>query len=464
MQPIVRFAPSPTGFLHIGGARTALFNYLFAKNTGGKFLLRIEDTDKERSTPQAIQAIIEGLDWLGLEFDDDLVMQSQNINRHKEVAYEMLARNQAYWCYTPISELEELRKNSEKEGKVFRFQSPWRDKKEISISQETSELKPVLRLKAKKEGKTVINDLVQGEVSVSNEEIDDLVLLRGDGTPTYMLAVVVDDHDMEISHIIRGDDHLTNAFRQKAIYEAMSWKTPEFAHIPLIHGDNGAKLSKRHGATSVTEYKNLGYLPQTMRNYLLRLGWSCGDLEIISDQKAIELFNLEKIGRSPSRFDFSRLKHLNNHYIRQKLALELFDLCKNFLPKKPNEQEKIRFLRVIEFAKEKVELLIELAQICTIFYDEINYEIKPSDKELIFQKQQILVKIIDSLLDISEWSAVSIKSNFEQFCTQNQLKIRDFGLALRSAITFSSASAGGLFEVIEILGKEEVLRRIRIQI
>jgi len=464
MQPIVRFAPSPTGFLHIGGARTALFNYLFAKNTGGKFLLRIEDTDKERSTPQAIQAIIEGLDWLGLEFDDDLVMQSQNINRHKEVAYEMLARNQAYWCYTPISELEELRKNSEKEGKVFRFQSPWRDKKEISISQETSELKPVLRLKAKKEGKTVINDLVQGEVSVSNEEIDDLVLLRGDGTPTYMLAVVVDDHDMEISHIIRGDDHLTNAFRQKAIYEAMSWKTPEFAHIPLIHGDNGAKLSKRHGATSVTEYKNLGYLPQTMRNYLLRLGWSCGDLEIISDQKAIELFNLEKIGRSPSRFDFSKLKHLNNHYIRQKLALELFDLCKNFLPKKPNEQEKIRFLRVIEFAKEKVELLVELAQICTIFYDEINYEIKPSDKELIFQKQQILVKIIDSLLDISEWSAVSIKSNFEQFCTQNQLKIRDFGLALRSAITFSSASAGGLFEVIEILGKEEVLRRIRIQI
>jgi glutamyl-tRNA synthetase len=309
MKIITRFAPSPTGFLHIGGARTALFNYLFAKNNGGEFLLRVEDTDQKRSTNEAVDAILEGMDWLGLKHDGEIVFQSKNIDRHKQVALELLEKGEAYYCYTSAQELEEMRNEAEKKGEVFKFKSPWRDK---TPSQKT-DVKPVIRIKSPKQGETIINDLVQGEVRVANSELDDLVLLRSDETPTYMLAVVVDDHDMEISHVIRGDDHLTNAFRQKIIFDAMGWKAPEFAHIPLIHGSDGAKMSKRHGATSVMEYKAMGYLPEALRNYLLRLGWSHGNEEIISDAQAIEWFGLDHVGKSPSRFDFAKLDNLNKH-------------------------------------------------------------------------------------------------------------------------------------------------------
>ena len=345
MSVVVRFAPSPTGYLHIGGARTALFNYLFAKNNSGKFLLRIEDTDKERSTTQAIDAILQGLDWLGLKHDGNYILQSKNIARHAEIANQLLEKNQAYLCYTSAEELEEMRQNAEKNGQVFRFKSPWRNK---TLSQSSS-VKPVIRLKAPLEGSTIIEDLVQGKTEVKNNELDDLVLLRSDGSPTYMLAVVVDDHDMEISHIIRGDDHFTNGFRQKIIYQAMGWNIPQFAHIPLIHGADGAKMSKRHGATSVIEYKNLGYVPEALRNYLLRLGWSHGNDEIISDEQAIALFNLTSIGKSPSRFDFAKLNHLNKHYIKNKSNDDLIVLVNDYLKQKTSSENHQKFSKIINF-------------------------------------------------------------------------------------------------------------------
>lgn len=456
MNVTVRFAPSPTGFLHIGGARTALFNYLFAKHHKGKFLLRIEDTDKERSTLQAIEAILQGLDWLGIKADDNVVMQSENINRHQEIAKKMLDQGNAYLCYTSSQELDEQRQFAEKQGKIFRFQSPWRNK---FLSQHSS-VSPVIRIKCPTQGETIIKDLVQGEIRVQNSELDDFVLLRSDGTPTYMLAVVVDDYDMKISHIIRGDDHLTNGFRQKAIYDANNWKVPEFAHIPLIHGADGAKLSKRHGATSVIEYKNLGYLPETLRNYLLRLGWSCGDLEIISDQEAVRLFDIANVGRSPSRFDFAKLNHLNRHYLKQKNSSDLLELCQEFLPKNYSKEEEARFLRVIDFAKEKTDLLTQLAKICTIFTNNFSQEISDNDQKIIAEKRNLLLILFEDLSAINDWNCDQIKFAIDKFSTAQNVKIKDFGQALRISLTFSSASAGGIFEIIEILGAKEVLRRI----
>lgn len=457
MSVIVRFAPSPTGFLHIGGARTALFNYLFAKHHGGKFLLRIEDTDKERSSAVAIDAILKGLNWLDLKTDGNVVMQSENINRHQEIAKKMLEKGTAYFCYTSTQELEEMRLAAEKQGKIFRFKSPWRNK---VLSQHSVNV-PVIRLKAPIAGQTTIKDLVQGEIVVQNSELDDLVLLRSDGTPTYMLSVVVDDYDMQISHIIRGDDHLTNAFRQKVIYEANGWKVPTFAHIPLIHGADGAKLSKRHGATSVIEYQKMGYLPETMRNYLLRLGWASGDLEIISDEEAIRLFDLDKVGKSPSRFDFAKLNHLNRHYLKQKSSTDLYDLCKEFLSQNMSEIEKNRCLRVINFAKEKVDLIPELAKICEIFLDNFNQEISSSDQKIIAEKKPLLESLNNVLNSASNWSNEQIKVVFDEFSSKQNVKVKDFGQALRICLTFSSSSAGGIFEIVEILGKAETLRRMQ---
>jgi glutamyl-tRNA synthetase len=462
MSVVTRFAPSPTGYLHIGGARTALFNYLFAKNKNGKFLLRIEDTDEKRSTQEAIDAILQGLDWIGLKHDGDFILQSKNLNRHKEIAEKLLEKNQAYLCYTAAEELEEMRSAAEAKKEVFRFKSPWRDK----VQSQASNVKPVIRIKAPMQGDTIIRDLVQGEIRVKNSELDDLVMLRGDGTPTYMLAVVVDDHDMGITHVIRGDDHLTNAFRQKIIYDAMDWRVPEFAHIPLIHGADGSKLSKRHGATSVIDYKEMGYLPEAMRNYLLRLGWSHGDSEIISDAQAIEWFNLEKIGRSPSRFDFDKLKFLNHHYIvREKNELELLDLAEGFFEKKISTEEKNRMLRAVKFVKERSQLISDLAQNLEIYFDgfcgrfddpnkKINYS------EIITEKKSLLVDLQKVFADLNDWSHDGIKNALNDFATAKALKIKDFGPLLRIALTFSAASAGGIFDVIEILGKVEAEKRI----
>lgn len=453
MSVVVRFAPSPTGYLHIGGARTALFNYLFAKHKNGKFLLRIEDTDAQRSTQSAVDAILQGLDWLGLKHDGSYVLQSENLARHKEIAEELLAKNQAYLCYTEAAELEDLRKKAEAKKEVFRFQSPWRDK----VLSQASTVKPVIRIKAPLEGETVIKDLVQGEIRVKNAELDDLVMLRSDGTPTYMMAVVVDDHDMGITHIIRGDDHLTNAFRQKVIYQAMGWTVPQFAHIPLIYGPDGTKLSKRHGATSVIEYKEMGYLPEAMRNYLLRLGWSHGDDEIISDAQAIEWFDLDRVGKSPSRFDFTKLKSINKNYIKEKNAAELF-LVAEILP--ANDQEKQRFERAINFIKERAELLTDLDKALAVYRDNFSAEFDEEAKKLIAEKKSLLLELQKIFSDLSDWSHDGIKNSLNEFAVAKSLKIKDFGPLLRLVLTFSTASAGGIFDVVEILGKDEVIKRI----
>jgi len=457
MSVVVRFAPSPTGFLHIGGARTALFNYLFAKHHRGKFLLRIEDTDKIRSTQPAIDAILEGMAWLGLPYDDEVVFQSKNQARHQQVAMQLLAENKAYLCYTSVEELEERRKQAESKGQVFRFQSIWRNK---TMSQHST-IKPVIRIKTPQEGFSIISDLVQGQVSVANHELDDLILLRSDETPTYMFAVVVDDYDMKITHIIRGNDHFTNTFRQQIIYQALNWSLPQFAHIPLIHAADGAKLSKRHGATSVLQYKEQGYLPQAIRNYLLRLGWAYGDHEIINDENAIAWFDLNNIGKSPSKFDFDKLNHLNHHYLKNSNVNDLLNLIMPFLPKNPNQEEEKRFLSVLNFAKEKASLLTELANICSIYFQNYQQKINQADYTILISTQHILQQLYQIFLQISNWQLLEIKQEINNFCTNANLKIKDFGIALRIALTFSSASAGGIFDIIHILGKEEVLFRIQ---
>src|SRR5579884_3988707 len=319
MTVVVRFAPSPTGFLHIGGARTALFNWLFARHhqrygAGGTFRLRIEDTDRLRSTPEAVAAIIDGLSWLGLDWDGEIVHQFARAGRHAEVARRLLAEGRAYHCYCTPAELEAMRERARAEKRSVRYDGTWRDR---DPGEAPSGVAPVIRLRAPQEGATTVHDLVQGEVTVANSELDDLILLRADGTPTYNLSVVVDDHDMGVTHVIRGDDHLNNAFRQLQIYRALDWPPPEFAHVPLIHGSDGAKLSKRHGALGVEAYRDMGYLPEALRNYLLRLGWGHGDDEIISTQQAIEWFDLDAVGKAPSRFDFAKLENLNGHYIRE---------------------------------------------------------------------------------------------------------------------------------------------------
>src|SRR5271157_4152427 len=320
MTVITRFAPSPTGFLHIGGARTALFNWLYARGRSGKMLLRIEDTDRERSTQSAIAAILEGLAWLGLDWDGDAIYQFSRSQRHREIAEELLATGRAYRCYASPEELAQLREQARREGRAKLYDGRWRDR---SPTEAPVEIKPVIRLKAPLSGETVIEDQVQGRVVWQNENLDDLVLLRSDGTPTYMLAVVVDDHDMVVTHVIRGDDHLTNAARQKQIYDALGWPVPVMAHIPLIHGPDGSKLSKRHGALGIDAYRAMGYLPAALRNYLVRLGWSHGDQEIFSTEEMIAAFDLPQIGRSPARFDFAKLENLNGHYLRQTADADL---------------------------------------------------------------------------------------------------------------------------------------------
>jgi glutamyl-tRNA synthetase len=460
MSVITRFAPSPTGYLHIGGARTALFNYLFAKHHGGKFRLRIEDTDKERSTTEAIDAISQGLDWLGLKHEDAHVLQSENLARHKEVALKLLEKNQAYYCYTSQEELDEMRSAAEKKGEVFRFQSPWRDQ---DIPQ-NSAVKPVVRIKAPQTGESVIQDLVQGEIKVQNSELDDLVMLRGDGTPTYMLAVVVDDHDMGVTHAIRGDDHLNNAFRQKVIYDAMDWNPPQFAHIPLIHGADGAKMSKRHGATSVIDYREMGYLPEALRNYLLRLGWSHGNDEIISDAEAISWFDLDKVGKSPARFDFAKLDHVNKHYIKAKTGAELFDLMQEWFDCEISESSKNRIILAAEFLKDRARVMCDLLAASKVYIDGFQAELSESDQAVVIEKKSLIIDLQKTLSDLQDYSHDGIKDAFKQFAEEKSLKIKHFGPLLRIILTFSSSSAGGIFDVVETLGKDEVLRRIEISL
>ena len=372
----------------------------------------------------------------------------------------MLAAGVAYRCFTSAQELQDLRKKAEKNGKIFHFSSPWRDLNQGESDEKALTENFVIRLKVPQNQTVTIDDAVHGKVSISSNEIDDLILLRSDSTPTYMLSVVADDHDMQISHVLRGDDHLTNSFKQKVIFNALEWDCPKFAHIPLIHGPDGAKMSKRHGATSVIEYKEMGYLPSAMRNYLLRLGFASGDKEIIYDKEAIEIFNLGGLGKSPARFDFTKLGNLNKHYIKELSSEELLDEVSYFLTQKPSETEKQRLLKALEFLKEKPTTLKEIADSCAPYFDGFNADFDIQQQELLASKKDLLAKIYDALSKIDDWNHDSVKTTLMDFAKNNEIKIKDFGPALRLALTFSSSSGGGIFTVVESLGKDEVLKRL----
>jgi glutamyl-tRNA synthetase len=454
-KPVVtRFAPSPTGFLHIGGARTALFNWLFARHHGGKFLLRIEDTDKARSTTEAIDAILDGMRWLGLDWDGHEYYQSQFWARHAEVAHKMLDRGHAYRCYMTQEELAAQREIAQAERKPFRIASPWRD-----VTEEQSGKPFVIRLKAPRDGETVIEDRVQGRVTVQNAELDDLVLLRSDGTPTYMLAVVVDDHDMGVTHVIRGDDHLNNAFRQLAIIRAMGFPEPVYAHVPLIHGPDGAKLSKRHGALGVDAYRDeLGYLPEAIGNYLLRLGWGHGDDEIISRKQAIEWFDLGHVGKSPSRFDFKKLENLNGHYIREADDARLAELIAPLLGIS-NEQH-VLLVKAMPELKARAHTLNELADGARFLFASRPIEPDEAAAALLTQEaRSALAAAHRALAALAKWDAASVEAAIREVAEAEGLKLGKLAQPLRAALTGRTTSPG-IFDVLALLGKDESLARI----
>ena len=451
---VTRFAPSPTGFLHIGGARTALFNWLFARHHGGKFLLRIEDTDKVRSTREAIDAILDGMRWLGLDWDGHEYYQSQFWARHAEIAYELLERGAAYRCYMTQEELAAQREDAQKARRTFRITSPWRD-----VTDEQAGKPFVIRLKAPQEGDTVIDDLVQGRVTVQNTEIDDFVLLRSDGSPTYMLAVVVDDHDMGVTHVIRGDDHLNNAFRQLAIIRAMGWPEPVYSHVPLIHGQDGAKLSKRHGALGVDTYRDeLGILPEALGNYLLRLGWGHGDDEIISRQQAIEWFDIDHVGKAPSRFDLKKLESLNGHYIREADDERLADLIAPRLSMVPSGRSLL--VRAMPELKARAHNLNQLAEGATFLFAARPLAIEPSAAELLdFEGRSLLDRAHAALAQLTDWEHDALDAAVRNVAEEAGVKLGKLAQPLRAALT-GKTSSPGIFDVLVLLGRDESLARI----
>ncbi|MES5483449.1 glutamate--tRNA ligase [Bradyrhizobium sp. INPA03-11B] len=466
-NPVVtRFAPSPTGFLHIGGARTALFNWLYARKLGGKMLLRIEDTDRERSTKEAIDAILDGLKWLELDWDGDVIYQFSRAARHREVAEGLLAAGRAYYCYATPEELAAMREKARAEGRTRLYDGMWRDRDPVTAP---SEVKPTIRLKAPQTGETVIEDQVQGRVVWQNENLDDLVLLRGDGTPTYMLAVVVDDHDMGVTHIIRGDDHLINAARQKQIYDALEWELPSMSHIPLIHGPDGSKLSKRHGALGVDAYRALGYLPAALRNYLVRLGWSHGDQEIFSTQEMIDAFDLPGIGRSAARFDFAKLENLNGHYIRQNDDQSLvtqFESVLDYVPEgaalkaKLNDTTRAQLLRAMPSLKERAKTLIELIAGAYFIFADRPLELDPKAVALLTPETRALIGRLRTALEaVNDWTAETTETAMRNFAEQNNLKLGGVAQPLRVALTGRTTSPG-IFDVLAVLGRQECLARL----
>lgn len=461
MSVITRFAPSPTGFLHIGGARTALFNWLFARHHGGNMLLRVEDTDRARSTEEAVEAIYDGMRWLGLDWDGEPVSQHARSGRHAEVALQLLEQGQAYRCYASAEELDEMRALARAEGRSTRYDGRWRDR---DPSEAPTGVNPVIRLRAPREGATTIDDLVQGEVSVDNAELDDMVLLRSDGSPTYMLAVVVDDHDMNVSHVIRGDDHLTNAFRQRQIYDLLGWPPPRFAHIPLIHGPDGAKLSKRHGALAVQAYRDMGYLPEALCNYLLRLGWAHGDDEIISTEQAIAWFGLDAVGRSPARMDFDKLDNLNSHYLRQLDRGAMLEMLQPALSERLGRDlkadERARVERGLEPLIERAKTVVDLAERAwflvaprpLVMDDKAAQLLTADSRELLGGLQGVLEKLED-------WSHEGFEAAVRAFAEQQDLKLGKVAQPLRAALTGQAASPG-IFDVAYALGREETLARM----
>ena len=461
MTVVTRFAPSPTGYLHIGGARTALFNWLFARHHGGKYLLRIEDTDRARSTDDAIAAIIDGLTWLGLNGDEAPIFQFARAGRHAEVAHKLLAEGKAYKCFATAEELTEMREKARAEGKPLRYDGRWRDR---DPSEAPAGAPFVVRLKAPTDGETVIRDHVQGEVRVANAQLDDMVMLRSDGTPTYMLAVVVDDHDMGVTHVIRGDDHLTNAFRQTQLYQAAGFATPEFAHIPLIHGPDGAKLSKRHGALGVDAYRDMGYLPEALCNYLLRLGWSHGDDEIISREQAIEWFGLDSVGRSPSRFDYAKLGNLNGQYLKQADDSRLAELTAPLLAKSLKRDvtagETALLAKAMPSMKERAKTLVELADGAAFFFAQRPLAINDKAAKILTPEAKARLAQLKAALEaLPTWDAPAIEDAVRTLAEAEGAKLGDLAQPLRAAATGSNVSPP-IFEVLALLGREEALGRL----
>ncbi|WP_395660308.1 glutamate--tRNA ligase [Aestuariivirga sp.] len=466
---ITRFAPSPTGYLHIGGGRTALFNWAYARRTGGKMLLRIEDTDRERSTAAAIDAIIEGLTWLGLDWAGEPVSQFGRAARHREVAELLLAQGKAYRCFCTPQELDDMRARAEAEKRPIRYDGTWRDR---DPSEAPIGLKPAIRFKAPQEGETVVEDAVQGRVVIPNKDLDDLIILRSDGNPTYNLSVVVDDHDMGVTHIIRGVDHLTNAARQTQIYMAMGWRVPHMSHIPLIHGPDGAKLSKRHGALGVEAYRAMGYLPEAMRNYLARLGWSHGDDEIFSTDQLVEWFNLESIGKSAARFDFAKLENLNGHYIRHTPDDRLLTQFIDFLPHaeggpelkaKIDEKMMAKLLRAMAGLKERAKTLVELMNGSRFLFAARPLPMDEKAAQIIRDGgREVLAGVLGVLEQVDNWLAQDIETAVKSHADSSGLKLGKVAQPLRAALTGTSTSPG-IFDVLEVLGKEESLARLRDQ-
>ncbi|MGA8076204.1 MAG: glutamate--tRNA ligase [Xanthobacteraceae bacterium] len=466
MSVVTRFAPSPTGFLHIGGARTALFNWLYARGRGGKMLLRIEDTDRERSTQAAIDAILDGLSWLGIAWDGDTVYQFSRVARHRQIAESLLASGHAYSCYASPEELTAMREAARAAGRARLYDGRWRDRDPADAP---PGIKPAIRLKAPLSGETVIDDQVQGRVVWQNENLDDLVLLRSDGTPTYMLAVVVDDHDMAVTHIIRGDDHLTNAARQKQIYDALGWTVPVMAHIPLIHGPDGSKLSKRHGALGVDAYRAMGYLPAALRNYLVRLGWSHGDQEIFSTDEMIAAFDLPQIGRSPARFDFAKLESLNGHYIRQSEDGVLLAAIDQLLPHiaggeaiaaKLTPKVREQFLAAMPSLKERAKTLLDLIDGAHFLLTD--RPIPLDDKAgalLTAEARSLLADIAAELAAVEPWTGEATEQAVRLFAEKKGAKLGAVAQPLRAALTGRTTSPG-IFEVLTVLGKAESLARL----
>ncbi len=466
-KPVVtRFAPSPTGYLHIGGARTALFNWLYAQHTGGKMLLRIEDTDRQRSTEAATAAILDGLAWLGLDCDGEPISQFARADRHRAVAEELVAKGEAYYCYSSPEELEAMREKARAEGRPPRYDGTWRDR---DASEAPEGVKPVIRIKTPQEGETVVDDQVQGTVRFPNKDLDDFIILRSDGSPTYMHAVVVDDHDMGVTHIIRGDDHLTNAARQTVIYKAMGWDVPVMAHIPLIHGADGAKLSKRHGALGVEAYRAMGYLPSALRNYLARLGWSHGDDEIMSDEDMIRWFDITDVNKGAARFDFQKLEALNGVHMRQMADEELLSRLIDTLPHLEggeallsalDEQRKAQLLAALPGLKERAKTLVELVESAAFIFDQRPLSFDEKAQQLLDENaRQLLAEILPVLQNVGDWTLANIEAAVREFAEQTERKLGKVAQPLRAALTGRTTSPG-IFDVLSVLGREESLARI----
>lgn len=450
-EVITRFAPSPTGFLHIGGARTALFNYLYSKKMGGKYYLRIENTDRQRSSDQAIKAIINGLKWLGINHDGDIIYQSHNIARHQDIVQQLLDEGKAYYCYASAEELQGMREQAKRDGKHIGYNGLWRDR---DPNDAPKDIAPTVRIKMPRDGETIIDDLVLGQTIINNQQLDDFIILRSDGTPTYMLSVVVDDHDMGITHIIRGNDHFTNAARQYQLFNACDFNIPTFAHIPLIHGQDGAKLSKRHNALSVEAYRDMGYLPEAMCNYLARLGWSYGDMDLFNINEAIRYFDVKDIGKSPAQFDMDKLNHVNHHHLRQADPAYLLHIM-------GLEDIEQRLHRAMPLLCEKINNINDLKPACDYFINRPTLPFADSKAAGFINDDNhaLMAELSTILADISDWQKENIEASIKKFTEHKQLSLGKVLQPTRAYLTGQSHTPS-MFTIIEILGKTEVLLRL----